>query len=151
MTPHTLRGLASGLFVAAVVVISFQYFFQDDNESDANAETVRSAAPTSSIDDYTDETLYNALLERDYDFPVSETERIVDEQNEETVLYVVIHEGMTSDDVAQVLVDSGFIATTNEFIEPLYERERQTQIQTGLHNVTNEYSIDEIIETFTTP
>ncbi|EZH67781.1 hypothetical protein DH09_07590 [Bacillaceae bacterium JMAK1] len=151
MTPQTLRGLASGLLVAAIVVISITYFFHEDVEGDMNDEATFSAAPTSAIENYTDETLYNALLEREFDFPVAETGTSADEQNEETALYVVIHEGMTSDDVAQILVDSGLVATSDEFIEPLYERELQTQIQTGLHNVNTTYSIDEIIETFTTP
>lgn len=160
MSKQEAKGIAAGLLFAGILLSAYYFMF-----SDAVAEESTKS---------TDEVIENHLEENDLVMikkeeykslkaseqqsesaqkpteqestkDKSEPEKAEEKKEEPETIQFTIEEGMTSQEVAQSLEDKKLVKSSDDFIELLQKKGKETAVQPGEHELKTDMTSAEII------
>lgn len=151
MTKNGVRGLASGLLIATIVLSYFFYYHGENDKTKPSEQAQEKSSDSISeneIKAFADQNDMIILTETEYNELKDNAGQEAEEPQEEKVIYQLLLDvpsGTSSQEVAQRLEKTKIIDNAEAFMKDLKAKNLETAVKQGSYQLNSNMSIDEII------
>ncbi|MFC0558093.1 hypothetical protein [Halalkalibacter alkalisediminis] len=149
MRSNGLQTFAGGLFLATAVLEATFYLNQNDTSFEAEKEPLTIKEMKVKMVNHGLAVLPEEELRslREDQIPENQDTQVEELQNTVYILFLEIHSGMSSYDIADRLVSGHIIQDRNQFLHTVEQLGLSTSLKIGLYELSSDMSIEEIIQT----